>query len=68
MKTQEKDLNVKGLCSRKLLDLLKNSEWQNQLQRSAIEMELKQRRHYLEQMAELSDRKRFVAPSTATRH
>lgn len=68
MKTQEKTLNVKGLCSRKLLDLLKNSEWQTGIQRSAIEMELKQRRHYLDQMAELSDKKRLVAPSTATRH
>lgn len=68
MKTQEKNLNVKALCSRKLLDLLKNNEWESALQRRAIESELMQRRHYLDQMALLNDKKRLVAPSTATRH
>lgn len=68
MKTQQKDINVKALCSRKLLDLLKNSEWETTLQRTAIEMELLKRKHYLDQMALLSDKKRCLAPSTATRH
>lgn len=68
MKTQEKELNVKGLCSRKLLDLLKNNECKDSLQRRAIESELLQRKHYLDQMALLSDKKRHIAPSTATRH
>lgn len=68
MKTQEMELNVKALCSRKLLDLLKNDEWENSWQRRAIEMELLQRNHYLDQMAVLSDKRRFIAPSTATQH
>lgn len=68
MKTQQKDINVKALCSRKLLDLLKNSEWETPPQRRAIESELLQRKHYLDQMALLSSQKRLVAPATATRH
>lgn len=68
MKTREQELNVKALCSRKLLDLLKDSEWAGSPQRSAIESELLQRRHYLDQLAQLSDKKRLLAPSTATRH
>lgn len=68
MKTVEKDLNVKALCSRKLLDLLKNDEWESARERRRIESELLARKHYLDQMAELSDKKRVLAPSTATRH
>ncbi len=68
MKTLEKDLNVKALCSRKLLDLLKNDEWESARERRRIESELLARKHYLDQMAELSGKKRVLAPSTATRH
>lgn len=68
MKTRQQQLNVKALCSRKLLDLLKDSEWAGSTQRSAIESELLQRRHYLDQLAQLSDKNRLLAPSTATRH
>ena len=68
MKTREQELNVKALCSRKLLDLLKSGAGDCAAQRGAIEAELLQRRHYLDQLAQLSDKKRLLAPSTATRH
>ncbi|MBB3046954.1 hypothetical protein FHR99_001190 [Litorivivens lipolytica] len=68
MKTQEKELDVKALCSRKLLDLLKNDEWDSARERRKIETELIARQHYLEQMEALSGKKRVLAPSTATRH
>ncbi|WP_372780240.1 hypothetical protein [Litorivivens sp.] len=68
MKTHEKELDVKALCSRKLLDLLKNDEWESARERRKIETELITRRHYLEQMEALSGKKRVMAPSTATRH
>lgn len=68
MKTQEKELDVKALCSRKLLDLLKNDEWDSARERRKIETELIARQHYVEQMAALSDKKRVLAPSTETRH
>lgn len=68
MKTLEEELNVKALCSRKLLDLLKNDEWDSARERRKIETELIARQHYLEQMEALSGKKRLLAPSTATRH
>lgn len=68
MKTREKELDVKALCSRKLLDLLKNDEWESTRERRRIETELIARRHYLEQMEALSGKKRVMAPSTETRH
>ncbi len=68
MKAMEKELNVKALCSRKLLDLLKNDEWETTCERRKIETELMTRKHYLEQVAELSGKKRVLAPSTTTRH
>ncbi len=68
MKTREPELDVKALCSRKLLDLLKNKECESSLERRAIELELLQRKHYLDQMALLDENKPFRAPTTATRH
>ncbi|MBD2859573.1 hypothetical protein IB286_11205 [Spongiibacter sp. KMU-158] len=44
---------VKNLCSRKLLDMLKNSEWQNDVERLAIESELYGRKHYIEELHQL---------------
>lgn len=68
MKTLEKELNVKALCSRKLLELLKNDEWDSAHERRKIETELINRQHYLDQMEAISGKKRVLAPSTATRH
>lgn len=43
-------LEVNNLCSRKLWQMLKNSEWQSRQEREAIECELQNRRHYVREM------------------
>lgn len=56
MDNQNQEINVKNLCSRKLWELLKNAEWQDNAERFAIERELSGRRHYLEELKQLSAR------------
>ncbi|WP_159267630.1 hypothetical protein [Zhongshania aliphaticivorans] len=56
MNKQSNDMNVKNLCSRKLWELLKNAEWQSNTERFAIETELSDRRHYVEELEQLSGR------------
>ncbi|MDF1690733.1 MAG: hypothetical protein P1U47_00055 [Zhongshania sp.] len=56
MNKQNNDVNVKNLCSRKLWELLKNAEWQDNSERFAIERELSGRRHYIEELEKLSAR------------
>ncbi|GAB3375757.1 hypothetical protein NCG89_03760 [Spongiibacter taiwanensis] len=56
MNNQNSEINVKNLCSRKLWELLKNAEWQNNAERFAIEQELSGRRHYLRELKQLSSR------------
>lgn len=58
---------VKNLCSRRLLDMLRNREWGDPVEKTAIEEELLQRRHYLPQLRELSGRD-APGPVTATGH
>lgn len=58
---------VKNLCSRRLLDMLRNREWGGPVEKTAIEEELLQRRHYLPQLRELSCREP-TGPFTATGH
>lgn len=54
-------IDVSNLCSRKLVELLKNGEWNNTIEKSAIERELADRRHYLNELSALNT-------VTATRH
>lgn len=52
MKTQMTDVNVKNLCSRKLLELCTTAEV-GQEDLLAIVDELRQRRHYLDKLSSM---------------
>ena len=54
MNNQNREIDVKNLCSRKLWELLKNAEWQSVSEKFAIEQELSGRRHYIDELETLS--------------
>ncbi|WP_372864480.1 hypothetical protein [Spongiibacter sp.] len=68
MNNQNREINVKNLCSRKLWELLKNAEWQNSRERCAIERELSGRRHYIDELKSLENPAPGSLNATETRH
>lgn len=61
------DRNLANLCSRKLLDLLRDRDWRDGREKTAIEEELLKRGHYLPELAALTGHRR-TSSVTATRH